>query len=212
MRRRNFSLLFVSILVTLLIPALAMAKSNTATEQKNTTSDTSTENDIILVKEVLDLQYDDTVNTNLDLLKENIVEKAFDFTSITKLLKTRKDCTIVGTYSKAYKNSAYNYDQLLDKLTDSVYSNCCTSLSSYKKDTLKIALQEAFNQEMMPGDKCVKTMLFVAQNKKTGLFIAFTPVTIEITAKKDTTTGKTKDIITYAAEVKALNYLILARR
>ncbi|HEX3077592.1 MAG TPA: hypothetical protein VHQ24_12080, partial [Lachnospiraceae bacterium] len=39
-------------------------------------------------------------------------------------------------------------------------------------------------------DKCVKTMLFVAQNKKTGLFIAFTPVTIEITAKKDTTTGK----------------------
>jgi hypothetical protein len=65
---------------------------------------------------------------------------------------------------------------------------------------------------MKPGDKCVKTLLFVAQNKKTGLFIAFTPVTIEITAKKDTTTVKTKDTITYAADIKGLNYLILARR
>lgn len=205
MKRKGLSLILVSVLVSLLIPAPSLAKAGKATEN-NSAQETSGAGEIILVKNVLDSQYDDIVDTNHAFLKEHLVDNILDFSGIVKELKSKKNYTIIGTYNQNLKNNTYSYKELTDKIIDIVYDNCCTTFSDYKKDTLASTLQKEFGESLEPGNQRTVTMLFAAQNKKTGLFISFVPVTIKIKAER----GKTKTSAeVYSAEINSLNYVML---
>jgi hypothetical protein len=209
MRKKSLSLLIVSVLITLLLPASSLAKTDSQLTNTDVTPKSAAEKEIILVKNVSDSQYNDVVDTNAAFLKDHIVDKAFDFTGIMKELKSRKDSAIIGSYNKNLKNNTYSYAELLDKITDLVYDNCCSSFVSYEKKDFNSLIHKEFGETLKSGEKIIKTILFAAQNKKTGLFITFAPVTIEVSAEKDITTPGADESLLYKVDIKSLNYVIL---
>ncbi|RDU24958.1 hypothetical protein [Anaerosacchariphilus polymeriproducens] len=210
MTKKIISLFFTAILIALLIPDFAFAEDKPSIIDNNTNLEI--QQNFILVKEISDFKYDYMVVDNNTFLTDYIKETKIDFTNLLEKIKTSKDCIVVGTYKQSFKNNNYLYHDLLDKVSDSIYKNCCKYSSDYNKEYLNTLLLKEFGNELKAGNTCSKTFLFVTQNKKTGAFMSLTPVNIEMNATKNIS-GKffKHSTITYSAEIKSLTYLKLLK-
>jgi hypothetical protein len=208
MKKIVLAFIVIFIISTLTVSALAKGNPDTVSPGISAKSDEVTAKNHIVIKESQDARYSDTISSNIVLLEKNIIKDAskygFDFSAILTELKTNKKLIVSNVFNQKIENNNLKYSELINNVYDTLYSQYAKKLTTYSKDSFAELLDKYFNNQVKPGSSMAYTIIIVAQNKNTGLFISYTPINVKISAAYD---KLNKEKILYTADIQSLNYL-----